>query len=223
MIDDTIIELTDQVGIGIGAACTAVGRPRATHHRRTRRPHGPPAPPASRKGQRQPRALTPDERAETLSELRDERFVDQAPASVYATLLDENRYLCSISTMYRLLREQGETGERRRQATHPPKVKPELAASGPNQVYSWDITKLLGPAKWTYYYLYVIIDIYSRYVPAGCSPTARARHWPNSCWPTLLQAESTTIATSRFTPSSRTSSMTGSTTTAPPAYAPTGC
>jgi len=165
MIDDTIIELTDRVGIGIGAACKAVGRPRATHHRRVTRRHGPPAPPASRKGHRQPRALSEEERAETLRVLRDERFVDQAPASVYATLLDENRYLCSISTMYRLLREQGETGERRRQATHPPKVKPELVASGPNQVYSWDITKLAGPAKWTYYYLYVIIDIYSRYVP----------------------------------------------------------
>ena len=165
MIDDTILELTNDIGIGVGAACKAVGRPRATHHRRTSPAHGPPAPPASRKGQRQPRALTAGERTETLQVLRDERFVDQAPASVYATLLDERRYLCSISTMYRLLREQGETGERRRQATHPPKIKPELAATGPNQVYSWDITKLLGPATWTYYYLYVIIDIYSRYVP----------------------------------------------------------
>ena len=165
MIDDTIAELTDEVGIGVGAACQAVGRPRSTHHRHTHPRHGPPAPPASRKGQRQPRALTPAEREKTLSVLHEERFVDQAPASVYATLLDEDRYLCSTSTMYRLLRERGETGERRRQATHPPKVKPELQASRPNQVHSWDITKLLGPAKWTYYYLYVIIDIYSRYVP----------------------------------------------------------
>ena len=97
--------------------------------------------------------------------LHSERFVDKAPAEVYATLLDEGTYLCSIATMYRMLRETGETGERRRQATHPATVKPELVATEPNQVWSWDITKLLGPAKWTYYYLYVIIDIYSRYVP----------------------------------------------------------
>ena len=97
--------------------------------------------------------------------LHSERFVDQAPASVYATLLDENRYLCSISSMNRQLCERGETGERRRQATHPATVKPEVVATQRNQVYSWDITKLLGPTTWSYYYLYVIIDIYSRYVP----------------------------------------------------------
>jgi putative transposase len=96
--------------------------------------------------------------------LHDERFCDLAPASVYATLLDEGSYLCSTSTMYRLLRAQGETGDRRRHATHPARVKPELLASGPNQCWSWDITKLAGPAKWTWYYLYVILDIYSRYV-----------------------------------------------------------
>jgi putative transposase len=163
MIDDTIEELTPLVGVG--RACEVVGRPRGSHHRRVTRPHGPPAPSASRKGQAQPRALTHEERAKVLSVLRSERFVDMAPAAVYATLLDEGTYLCSISTMYRLLAERGETGERRRQATHPPKVKPELVATEPNQVWSWDITKLLGPAKWTYYYLYVIIDIYSRYVP----------------------------------------------------------
>jgi putative transposase len=95
--------------------------------------------------------------------LHDERFCDLAPASVYATLLDEGSYLCSISTMYRLLRQAGETGDRRRHATHPPRVKPELLASGPNQCWSWDITKLAGPAKWTWFYLYVILDIFSRY------------------------------------------------------------
>ena len=166
MIDEAIVELTgDEIGLSVKAACQAVGRPRGSHYRRVGRPHGPPAPPASRKGQAQPRALTTDERAEVLRVLRSERFVDQAPASVYATLLDEGSYLCSISTMYRLLRETDETGERRRQATHPATVKPELQADRPNAVWSWDITKLLGPAKWTYYYLYVIIDIYSRYVP----------------------------------------------------------
>jgi len=96
--------------------------------------------------------------------LHAERFVDLAPASVWATLLDEGTYLASVSTMYRLLRQRGETGDRRRHATHPPTVKPELLATRPNQCWSWDITKLAGPAKWTWYYLYVILDIYSRYV-----------------------------------------------------------
>jgi putative transposase len=99
-----------------------------------------------------------------LEVLHDERFWDAAPASVYAALLDEGSYLCSVSTMYRLLRARGETGDRRRHATHPARVKPELLATAPNQCWSWDITKLAGPAKWTWYYLYVILDIYSRYV-----------------------------------------------------------
>ena len=90
--------------------------------------------------------------------------VDQAPASVCANLLDEGRYLCSVPTMYRLLRTEDEVRERRRQATHPATLKPELVATGPNQVWSWDITKLLGPQKWTYFHLYVVIDIFSRYV-----------------------------------------------------------
>jgi putative transposase len=91
-------------------------------------------------------------------------FVDKAPATIYHELLDEGVYLASISTMYRIMHAHGEVKERRRQATHPARVKPELVATAPNQVYSWDITKLHGPAKWTYSYLYVIIDIYSRYV-----------------------------------------------------------
>ena len=141
MIDDTIIELTNDIGLGVGAACRAVGRPRATHHRRTSPRHGPSAPPASRKGKRQPRSLSDAERREALAVLRSERFVDQAPASVYATLLDEDRYICSISSMYRLLADRGETGERRAQATHPAKVKPELVATDANQVWSWDIER----------------------------------------------------------------------------------
>jgi putative transposase len=99
-----------------------------------------------------------------LAVLHDERFCDQAPASVWATLLDEGSYLCSVSTMYRLLRQQGETGDRRRHATHPARVKPELLATMPNQVWSWDLTKLAGPARWTWFYLYTILDIFSRYV-----------------------------------------------------------
>src|SRR5262249_25349586 len=106
--------------------------------------------------------------------LHSERFVDMAPAEVYATLLDEGTYQCSEATMYRILRKRGEVGERRRQATHPPKVKPELVADRPNTVWSWDITKLLGPVKWTYYYLYVIIDIYSRFTPGWMVASAES-------------------------------------------------
>jgi len=106
--------------------------------------------------------------------LHAERFWDQAPASVYATLLDEGTYLASTATMYRLLRSCGETGDRRRHATHPASVKPELVATAPNQCWSWDITKLHGPAKWTYYYLYVLLDIYSRYVVGWMVATREA-------------------------------------------------
>ena len=101
--------------------------------------------------------------ARVLDLLHSPRFVDKAPAAVYATLLDEGTYHCSIRTMYRILHDAREVRERRNQLRHPKYKKPELLATGPGQVWSWDITKLLGPAKWTYYYLYVILDIYSRY------------------------------------------------------------
>ena len=110
----------------------------------------------------QPRALALAERQAILDTLHSPRFADLAPDEVWATLLDEGTYLGSVSTYYRVLREAGENRERRRQATHPAAVKPELVATAPNQVWSWDITKLHGPAKWTYYHLYVILDIYSR-------------------------------------------------------------
>jgi len=119
--------------------------------------------PVAHRDRTQPRALSPTERQGILDVLHSERFVDLAPAEVWATLLDEGVYLGSQSTFYRLLRAGSGTGERRRQATHPAEVKPELVACRPNEVYSWDITKLHGPAKWTYYYLYVILDINSRY------------------------------------------------------------
>ena len=96
--------------------------------------------------------------------LNSERFADKAPYEVFATLLDEGRYLCSVRTMYRILEANGQVRERRNQLRHPNYTKPELLATGPNQVWSWDITKLRGPEKWTYFYLYVIIDIFSRYV-----------------------------------------------------------
>ena len=99
-----------------------------------------------------------------LDTLHTPRFCDVSPAETYATLLDEGTYLASERTMYRILAAAGETGERRSQRIHPAYTKPELLATAPNEVWSWDITKLLGPAKWTYYYLYVILDVYSRYV-----------------------------------------------------------
>jgi len=144
--------------VGVRAACEALGVPRASYYRS----HSPRAAPRPRP--RPARALSTAERQQVLAELRSERFVDAAPRQVYATLLDEQRYLCSVRTMYRLLAEQGELRERRDQLRRPTYEKPELLATGPNQVWSWDITKLRGPAKWIVYYLYVILDIFSRYV-----------------------------------------------------------
>jgi putative transposase len=150
--------------IGTRAACAAAGVSQASWYRRHRTslplPRHVPVPHASRV---QPRALVAAERQAILDMLHSERFADTAPAEAWATLLDEGVYLGSVSTFYRILRRAGESRERRAQATHPAAVKPELLAAGPNQVYSWDITKLHGPAKWTYYYLYVILDIFSRY------------------------------------------------------------
>lgn len=110
------------------------------------------------------RALSADERQAVLDQLNSERFADQSPRQVYSKLLDEGSYLCSVRTMYRILEENQSSRERRNQLTHPKYQKPELLATGPNEVWSWDITKLKGPEKWTYYYLYVILDIYSRTV-----------------------------------------------------------
>ncbi|MGF6862915.1 transposase InsO family protein [Rhodobacteraceae bacterium MBR-64] len=110
------------------------------------------------------RALPERERAQVLDHLRSPRFADQTPTEIFATLLDEGIYLCSIRTMYRILTAQGEVAERRRQRTHPVYQKPELLAEAPNQVWSWDITKLMGPVKWSCFYLYVILDIFSRRV-----------------------------------------------------------
>jgi putative transposase len=138
--------------------------PQATwyrHHRAT--PAAPKPAPVPHRDRPQPRALTPAERTAILDVLHSSRFADLAPDEAWAVLLDEGTYLGSVSTYYRVLREAGESRERRRQATHPAAVKPELVATRPNQVWSWDITKLHGPAKWTYYHLYVILDIHSRY------------------------------------------------------------
>ncbi len=104
------------------------------------------------------------ERQQVLDLLHSQRFVDKAPQEVYASLLDEGTYLCSVRSMYRILDQAREVRERRNQLRHPCYKKPELLATGPNQVWSWDITKLFGPAKGTYFHLYVILDIFSRYV-----------------------------------------------------------
>ena len=156
---DAVAALAPEGGV-IGAACEALGLSRATFHRRRAAAQRQPAPRRARA--KSARALGAVERHDVLELLREPRFVDQAPAEIYAELLDEGRYLCSIRTLYRILHENGEVKERRRQLRHPAYKKPELIAETPNQVWSWDITKLMGPAKWTYFYLYVIIDIFSR-------------------------------------------------------------
>ena len=146
--------------LGVAPACAALELPRATYYRRRRASqHGS----ATRPRRRPARALTDAERADVLALLHEERFVDLAPQEVYATLLDEGRYVCSVRTMYRVLAENEEVRERRNQLRHPAYKAPELLATAPNQLWSWDITKLLGPQKWTYYYLYVILDVFSRY------------------------------------------------------------
>jgi putative transposase len=148
--------------VGIKPACDAFGASRAGFYRAQARTHAPMVEPTRRPSP--PRALSADERQGVLDLLHADRFADQAPHEVYATLLDEGDYRCSIRTMYRILDAQTEVKERRNQLRHPVYQKPELLATAPNQVWSWDITKLLGPVTWSYFYLYVILDIFSRYV-----------------------------------------------------------
>lgn len=152
--------------VGRVAACRAVGLPRSTWYRHHRVNPAPPRPePTPHVDRVQPRALSQTERENVRQLLNSDEYVDEAPATVWAKELDAGRYHCSVSTMYRILREHDEVGDRRRQATHPPRTKPELCASGPNRVWSWDITKLAGPERGLYYQAYVLIDIYSRYTP----------------------------------------------------------
>lgn len=160
-----VSELAAQVGIK--RACELLAYPRSRYYRQ-QQPAAPPrplpepapaAPPAT-----SPRALSAGERAVVRQLLNSERFVDSSPRQVYATLLDEAVYICSVSTMYRILHDHDEVRERRQQKRHPAYVKPELVATAPNQVWTWDITKLRGPATYVYYYLYTILDLFSRYV-----------------------------------------------------------
>jgi len=158
VIDEHFPELVELTSTA--RACALLGKARATHYRRRRPPVlGPPAPRPS-----PPNRLSEAERQRILGVLRSPEYCDLAPAQVWARLLDDGIYLCSISTMYRLLAIAGENRERRRQRTHPARKRPELIARRPNEVWSWDITKLQGPERGDYYELFVIIDIFSRYV-----------------------------------------------------------
>jgi putative transposase len=150
-----------EAAVGTSKACQVLGKARASLYRQRNpkpRSEGP------RRPFHHPAELSEEERRHVLAVLDSPRFTDKSAGQVWAILLDEGTYLCSEATMYRLLRERGQSGERRAQATHPARKKPELEATGPNQVWSWDITKLKGPARGIYYLLYVIIDIFSRKV-----------------------------------------------------------
>mgnify|MGYP001077480574 CR=1 FL=1 len=144
---------------GVDGACKAFGVPRATFYR-----HRDPKPEAEQKQKQNHRRLSEQEEMVVLSELTSERFMDESVPQIYSDLLDEGACFCSQRTMYRVLERHASAQERRNQLRHPEYSKPELLAERPNEVWSWDITKLKGPRKWTYYYLYVIMDIYSRYI-----------------------------------------------------------
>ena len=151
--------LTHAPTLGVLVTCAAFGLAVATYYRHRAPVVGPRPPRAS-----PPRRLPEVERRAVLDVLHEPRFADLAPAEVFASLLEEGRYLCSSRTMHRILAEHAELRERRNQLRRPTYAKPELLATGPNQLWSWDITKLHGPAKWTDFYLYVILDVFSRYV-----------------------------------------------------------
>jgi len=158
VIDQAVTEIEPLVGTA--PACRALGASRASLYRRRR----PPRPAERRPRQAPARALSELERSRVLDVLHSDRFVDSSPAQVWATLLDEGRYLCSERTMYRLLAARhGSVRERRAQLNHPAYTRPELLATGPNEVWSWDISKLKGPVKWSCFHLYVILDVFSRY------------------------------------------------------------
>jgi putative transposase len=155
-----MITATEQLALTVGltTACAVLNTPRSSVYRARQ------SKPTAQARPEPVRALSSIERTLVHQTLNSERFADQAPREIYATLLDEGTYLCSTSTLYRVLAEHAELRERRDQLRHPAYTKPELLATRPNQVWSWDITRVLGPTKWTYYYLYVIVDIFSRYV-----------------------------------------------------------
>ena len=160
-----MIEVTEQLSehVSVTQACQVMGVPRSALYRARQRAR--PAEQSAVRSRSSPsRALSEAEKAEVQTLLDSERFQDCAPREVYATLLDEGQYHCSWRTMYRILGEHDEVRERRNQLRHPAYARPELLATRPNQLWSWDITKLRGPAKWSYYYLYAMLDVYSRYM-----------------------------------------------------------
>lgn len=162
VLDEHLAPLVEELKalIGIVTACRLTGRSRATHHRWLN-----PAEPKPKKPRPTPAsALSADERTALLALMNSPRYAELPPAQIWARELDEGRYHCSVRTMYRILEQAGQCGERRRQATHPAKTVPELVATTPSQVFTWDITKLAGPEKRIWFHAYVIIDIFSRYV-----------------------------------------------------------
>jgi len=168
VINPAVAELATELN-STARACALLGKPRASHYRDKQ----PPILPAQRTPRPAPaNALSVAEQDAVIAALTSPRFCDKSVAQTWATLLDEGVYLASMSTMHRLLRLIGQSGDRRDQATHPAKCKPELMATKPGQVWSWDITKLRGPERGVYYDLYVILDIYSRYV-VGWTVAAR--------------------------------------------------
>jgi putative transposase len=156
-----------KVHVGASAACRVLGVPSTTYYRH-KRPLRVGKITSTQTCRVPGRGLTQDEQQKVISDLNSDRFKDMAPPQVYSTLLDEGVFHCSISTMYRLLRKRGEIKDRRNQRSHVPPQRPELLATGPNQVWSWDITKLKGPRKWTFLHLYVVIDVFSRFVVGWC-------------------------------------------------------
>ncbi len=168
---DAIVALPPASGM-TKAVCAALGVSRASVQRRRALLAAPPE--IRHPRPKPPRALTAPQQQEVLDLLHMPRFTDQAPAEVYASLLDEGVYHCSIRTMYRILGRNDEVRERRQQLKHPVYQKPELLAERPNEVWSWDITKLMGPTKWSYFYLYVILDIFSRRVVGWCVADAES-------------------------------------------------
>lgn len=188
--------------IPVSAACEAFGLARSTLYRLRQEPTAKaPAPRTSAHH----RALSGDERSQVLDVLHSQRFQDSPPRQVWATLLDEGEHLCSVSTMYRLLQEQGESQERRDQRTHPAYARPELLATAPNQLWSWDITWLRGPQRLSYYYLYVILDVFSRYavgwmVAEEESADLAQRLIAESCRKWAIQPNSLTLHSDRGAP-----------------------
>lgn len=188
--------------VGVSRACETLGVSRATLYRR-RRPtvHAR----VVRKRRTPARALSNAEHVQVLDVLHRDSFVDRTPAEVYGTLLDQDQYLCSIRTMYRILAASSEVRERRNQRCHPSHAKPVLVARAPNQVWSWDITKLRGPAKWVFYYLYVVMDIFSRYVVGWMvaereSAAFAERLISESCAKQNVQREQLTVHSDRGSP-----------------------